>query len=69
MIFADVVAEVVDAWGAVGVRGSESIDVGDAEHIRFADDTGGDGNGRDGGVKFCVGGGEEDFLKESPGCV
>ena len=36
-----------------------------AEHVAFADDTGGDGDAGDGGVEFCMGGGEKGFVEES----
>ena len=73
MVLADVVAEVVDACSAqlafwevgVGRCGCESVEVGASEHVGFADDAGGDCNGRDGDVEFCVGGGEEEFFEEA----
>ena len=37
--------------------------MGAAEHIGFADDTGGDGYGVDGSVEFGVGGGQEEFFE------
>ena len=67
VILAYVVAEVVDPWGAVGVGGCEGVKVRESEHVGFADDAGGNGDGGNGGVEFCVGGGEEDFFKESAG--
>ena len=34
-----------------------------AEHVAFADDAGRNGDEGDGGVEFCVGGGEENFVE------
>ena len=63
MVFADVVAEVVYSWGAEGVGRGEGVEVRAAEHVGFANDAGGDGDAGDGGVEFCVRGGEKGFFE------
>lgn len=39
--------------------------MGASEHVGFADYAGGDGDGGDGGVEFCVRGGEEELFEEA----
>ena len=52
---------MVDSW----VGGGEGVEVGASEHVAFADDAGGDGDGVDCGVEFCVRGGEEELFEEA----
>lgn len=67
MVFTDVIAEVIYAWRVQGFGRCEGVKVREAKHIRFADDAGSDGDVGDGGIEFCVGGGEEGFFQLAAG--
>lgn len=54
MVLADVIAEEIDARGVVPRRGCQGVEMRAPEHVAFADDAGGDGDGGDGGVEFRV---------------
>ena len=62
MVLADVVGEEIDARAASGVGGCQGVEVGEPEHVAFADDAGGDGGGVDARVEFRVGGRLEHFF-------
>lgn len=64
MVFADVIAEEIDAGGVGAGCVGQSVEMRAAEHIAFADDTGCDGDGGDSGVEFRVRGREEEFFEE-----
>ena len=62
-------AEMVDSRRVSGISmAGQRVEVRAPEHVRFADYAGRDGDGGDGGVEFCVGGGEEELFKEAS-CV
>lgn len=78
VVLADVGGEVIEArlllllrghaGGAAGAGergGGEQVQVRAAEHVGFADDAGGDGDGVDGRVEFGVRGREEELFQQT----
>ena len=72
VVFADVGREEIDAPAAGGLGGGddwvlvgvgEALEVGFAEHVALAYETGGDADGVDGAVEFGVAGGHEHLLE------
>ena len=66
VILADTGAEIVDSGRVSSISiASQRVEVRPPEHVRFADYTGRDGDGGDGGVEFCVGGREEELFEQA----
>ena len=74
MVFADVVAEEIDALvlfggvcvvGGCGCGGGEGVEMGASEHVRFAYRARRNGDCGYRGVEFRVGGGEEELVEDA----
>jgi len=77
VVFTDVMGEVIDTSGSIGVLGEDGvergvgrlIEVGFAEHVALSDYAGGDANTVDGAVEFGVSSGHEHLVQPAAGLV